>query len=255
MSIDTTDGIRQAVRASRASEQAGFAGCNQGHNGGDTGTRSSDGVLLKQRRHRGHTHTRTKADGRLAWPARAPAPASPWETTARSCGPRTTAAPGAASSSLVQGLVATFTAPATPARPGAIATRVPASPCRRALPLHVGLSSRTVRSAGTGVIRARTVSRARLSVVARVLAHKTVVTGTGTHRRRVVRTIGPTTRQRGHRRTTGCWTSRTEGRGPHGRRGGDRGAVLLPRVRRRAIRDARRRAVVLPMPSGSPVLA
>jgi hypothetical protein len=37
--------------------------------------------------------------------------------------------------------------------------------------------------------------------------------------------------------------------------GGDPGAVLLRRVRRRAIRDSRRRAVVLPMPSGSPVLA
>jgi hypothetical protein len=85
--------------------------------------------------------------------------------------------------------VSTRTATATPARLGASATRVPASPCRRALPLHVRLSSRTVRSAGTVVIRARTVSRARLSVVARVLAHKTVVTGRGTQRRRVVRTI------------------------------------------------------------------
>src|SRR5436309_1144004 len=34
----------------------------------------------------------------MAWPARAPAPAWPWEKGARSCGARTGVAPGAASS-------------------------------------------------------------------------------------------------------------------------------------------------------------
>jgi hypothetical protein len=46
-----------------------------------------------------------------------------------------------------------------------------------------------VRSPGTVSISARTVARARLTVVVQVLAKKTIVTSTGTQRRRVVRTI------------------------------------------------------------------
>jgi hypothetical protein len=78
---------------------------------------------------------------------------------------------------------------ATPTRLVATATRVVAAPCRQALSLHIRPSRGTGRSAGTVSISARTVARARLTVVVRVLAKKTVVIGKGTHRRRVVRTV------------------------------------------------------------------
>ena len=134
----------------------------------------------------------------------APQPSSPWPTAA--CLPYSTAPTSTPSATRTSTPTAsaTNTPPATPSStpttmptnsststpiPTATDTPTPRpTPCLPLL-LTIRLSQRSVVTGGTLMVGIRTAAQARNTVIAQVVARKTIMTGAGRHRRRVTRSI------------------------------------------------------------------